>query len=100
MNELPNLSENFLSMNARIRIGGGLCVGASIAGLIVLPLLTGCSPKQMPRAEVVRPVKTMLVAAGGEPQVRFFSGRVGALRRAELAFPVSGILASLPVKEG
>jgi RND family efflux transporter MFP subunit len=42
----------------------------------------------------------MLVMVGGEPQVRFFSGRVGATRRAELGFPVSGVLASLPVKEG
>jgi len=87
-------------MNARIRIGGSVLLGASVAGLMILPLLTGCSPKKTPRVEVVRPVKTMVVAAGGEPQVRFFSGRVGALRRAELAFPVSGVLVSLPVKEG
>lgn len=74
-------------------------MGASTA-LIVLPLLTGCSPKEATRAEPVRPVKTMSVVVGDEPQVRFFSGRVGAMRRAELAFPVSGVLASLPVKEG
>jgi RND family efflux transporter MFP subunit len=42
----------------------------------------------------------MVVTAGGAPQVRFFSGRVGAVRRAELGFPVSGVLASLPVREG
>src|SRR5499427_2291607 len=86
-------------MNARIRIGGSFYMGASTA-LIILPLLAGCSPKETSRAEPVRPVKTMLVVVGGEPQVRFFSGRVGAMRRAELAFPVSGVLASLPVKEG
>src|SRR5262245_17292604 len=86
-------------MNVRIRIGGSLYMGASTA-LIILPLLTGCSPKETTRAEPVRPVKTMLVVVGGEPQVRFFSGRVGAMRRAELAFPVSGVLASLPIKEG
>ena len=86
-------------MNARIRIGGSFYIGASIA-LIILPLLASCSPKETTRAEPVRPVKTMLVMVGGEPQVRFFSGRVGAMRRAELGFPVSGVLASLPVKEG
>jgi RND family efflux transporter MFP subunit len=86
-------------MNARIRIGGGLYMGASTA-LIILPLVTGCSPKETTRAEPVRPVKTMLLVVGGEPQVRFFSGIVGAMRRAELAFPVSGVLANLPVKEG
>ena len=86
-------------MNARLRIGGSFYIGASIA-LIILPLLASCSPKETTRAEPVRPVKTMLVMVGGEPQVRFFSGRVGAMRRAELGFPVSGVLASLPVKEG
>src|SRR6516165_10493652 len=87
-------------MNARIRLDGSVLVGASVAGVMILALLTGCSPEKTPRVEVVRPVKTMVVAAGGEPQVRFFSGRVGALRRAELAFAVSGVLVSLPVKEG
>ena len=86
-------------MTARIRIGGSFYIGASTA-LIIFPLLTGCSPKETTRAEPVRPVKTTLVMVGGEPQVRFFSGRVGANRRAELAFPVSGVLASLPIKEG
>jgi RND family efflux transporter MFP subunit len=86
-------------MNARIRIGGSFDIGASIA-LIILPLLASCSPKEATRAEPVRPVKTMLVMVGGEPQVRLLSGRVGAMRRAELAFLVSGVLASLPVKEG
>jgi len=86
-------------MNARIRIGGSFDISASIV-LIILPLLASCSPKEATRAEPVRPVKTMLVMVGGEPQVRLLSGRVGAMRRAELAFLVSGVLASLPVKEG
>src|SRR5262249_59175951 len=86
-------------MNARIRIGGSFDISASIA-LIILPLLASCSPKEATRAEPVRPVKTMLVMVGGEPQVRLLSGRVGAMRRAELAFLLSGVPASLPGKEG
>src|SRR5262249_60211285 len=86
-------------MNARIRIGGSFDISASIV-LIILPLLASCSPKEATRAEPVRPVKTMLVMVGGEPQVRLLSGRVGAMRRAELSFLVSGVLARLPVKEG
>src|SRR5262249_61842164 len=85
-------------MNARIRIGGSFDISASIA-LIILPLLAGCSPEEATRAEPVRPVKTMVVMVGGEPQVRLLSGRVGATRRAELSFLVSSVLASLPVKE-
>jgi RND family efflux transporter MFP subunit len=42
----------------------------------------------------------MVVAAGGQPQVRTFPGRVDASRRVELAFQVPGLIVSLPVKEG
>jgi RND family efflux transporter MFP subunit len=49
---------------------------------------------------VARPVKTIVVAAGEEPHVRTFPGKVEASKRAELAFQVSGLLVKLPVKEG
>jgi multidrug efflux pump subunit AcrA (membrane-fusion protein) len=42
----------------------------------------------------------MVVAAGGEPQVRSFPGKVEASKRVELAFQVPGLLVKLPVKEG
>jgi RND family efflux transporter MFP subunit len=42
----------------------------------------------------------MVVVAGEEPHVRTFPGKVEASRKAELAFQVSGLLVSLPVKEG
>jgi RND family efflux transporter MFP subunit len=49
---------------------------------------------------MARPVKTVVVAAGEEPHVRTFPGKVEASRRAQLAFQVSGLLVKLPVKEG
>ncbi len=77
------------------RLGRCLIVGASL-----LPLSTGCDSKAVPRAEVIRPVKTMVLAAGEDTRTRLFPGRVEASRRVELAFQVSGILSELPVKEG
>jgi multidrug efflux system membrane fusion protein len=77
------------------RLGRCLIVGASL-----LPFATGCDSKVVPRAEVIRPVKTMILAAGEDTRTRLFPGRVEASRRVELAFQVSGILAELPVKEG
>ncbi|MCY2977748.1 MAG: efflux RND transporter periplasmic adaptor subunit [Planctomycetota bacterium] len=77
------------------KLGRCLIVGASL-----LPFATGCDSKVVPRAEVIRPVKTMILAAGEDTRTRLFPGRVEASRRVELAFQVSGILAELPVKEG
>jgi RND family efflux transporter MFP subunit len=42
----------------------------------------------------------MVVAAGGEPHVRSFPGKVEASKRVELAFQVPGLLVKFPVKEG
>ncbi len=50
--------------------------------------------------EVARPVKTMVVTAGGETHVRSFPGKIEASRKVELAFQVPGLLVKLPVKEG
>jgi RND family efflux transporter MFP subunit len=49
---------------------------------------------------VTRPVKTIVVTAGEEAQVRTFPGKVEASKKAELAFQVSGVIVELPVKEG
>jgi RND family efflux transporter MFP subunit len=42
----------------------------------------------------------MVVAAGGDAQVRTFPGKVEASRQVELAFQVPGLLVKLPIKEG
>lgn len=70
---------------------------------VVVPLslmALGCAPAPPSRGEVVRPVKTMVVAVGGEPRVRMFPGTVEAAKKVELAFQVPGLLLKLPVKEG
>jgi len=69
--------------------------------LSILVLASGCSPKaSTPTEAVVRPVKTMVVSAGAESNVRRFPGRVEASNKVELAFQVSGLLVSFPVREG
>jgi membrane fusion protein, multidrug efflux system len=60
----------------------------------------GCSHQAATRSEVARPVKTMVVTAGGETHVRSFPGKVEASKKVELAFQVPGLLVKLPVKEG
>jgi multidrug efflux pump subunit AcrA (membrane-fusion protein) len=42
----------------------------------------------------------LVVSSGGETHTRSFPGKVEASRKVELAFQVSGLLVSLPVKEG
>src|SRR5262245_13481364 len=77
----------------------GLARGVPVALSIVL-LAAGCSPQASTRSDAARPVKTMVVAAGGELHVRSFPGKVEASKRVELAFQVPGLLVKLPVKEG
>jgi len=73
----------------------GLPVALSIVSLVV-----GCSSQHKAPTEEARPVKTMVVAAGGNSIVRSFPGRVEASRMVDLAFQVPGVLAKIPVKEG
>ena len=69
--------------------------------LALAPLLAvACSQPPPPQVDVVRPVKTTIVVAGGETRERLLSGIVEASRRVELAFQVSGVLTKLPVREG
>jgi membrane fusion protein, multidrug efflux system len=78
-------------------------IGARTALLLVafvVGLTGGCSEPAAPPAELVRPVKTLVVTVGDETHQRTFPGRVEASRRVELAFQVPGVLAKLPVKEG
>jgi multidrug efflux pump subunit AcrA (membrane-fusion protein) len=74
--------------------------GASLLVLSVTFLASGCSRTATTGPEEVRPVKTMVVTAGGEPHLRSFPGTVEASKRVELAFQVPGKLVHFPVKEG
>src|SRR5262249_18516338 len=60
----------------------------------------GCGRNAPPSSDVARPVKTMVVVAGGETHVRSFPGKVEASKKVELAFQVPGLVVKLPVKEG
>lgn len=66
----------------------------------ILFLAAGCAPEAPTRPEVTRPVKTMVVAAGGETNTRSFPGKAEASKEVDLAFQVSGLLVNIPVKEG
>lgn len=69
-------------------------------GLLILTAASGCSPAKPPASAQVRPVKTLVVTAGGDTHTRAFPGKAEASNRVQLAFQVPGILASLPVKAG
>ena len=68
--------------------------------LSIVCLIAGCSsPREAPSGEL-RPVKTIVVAAADRPLVRSFPGIVQASKMADLGFQVSGVLVSLPFREG
>jgi RND family efflux transporter MFP subunit len=69
------------------------------SALSILVLAAGCSGKPPPPSEAIRPVKTMVVVAGGEPHVRSFPGKIEASKKVEMAFLVPGLLVKLPVRE-
>jgi membrane fusion protein, multidrug efflux system len=75
-------------------------VRASLCALSLTLVASGCSSKTTGPSDVARPVKTMVVVAGGEPHVRSFPGKVEASKQVGLAFQVSGLLVELPVREG
>src|SRR5262245_9875278 len=72
----------------------------SLNGLSLALLAAGCSSPDVPAYELVRPVRTMVVASGSDSHTRVFPGKVDASRRVELAFQVPGVLIDLPAKEG
>lgn len=78
-----------------------LALARWLAGLLPLATLgVACGPAEKPEAELVRPVRTLLVVPGDAPRLRSFPGTVEASRRVELQFRVAGLLQQLPVKEG
>jgi RND family efflux transporter MFP subunit len=84
-------------MNSNRCARNGITVALALSATI---LSAGCSSQTSTKAEGIRPVKTIVVASGGEPHVRTFPGKVEASQKVELAFQVSGLLDKLPVKEG
>jgi len=62
--------------------------------------LTACSPPPAASTELVRPVRTLVVAGGEDTGSRTFPGRVDASKQVELTFQVPGLLVELPVREG
>src|SRR5262249_11026303 len=68
--------------------------------LSTLCLAVGCSSRESKEAEVVRPVKTLVVAGVNKPDVRSFPGKVEAAKSVDLAFQVPGLLLKEPGKEG
>jgi membrane fusion protein, multidrug efflux system len=83
-------------MNVRSR---GCRGRAQSFALPIILLAAGCSWQAPASPEMVRPVKTMVVAAGGETHVRSFPGKVEASKRVELAFQVPGLIVQLSVRE-
>lgn len=72
-------------------------MGAALIGMGLI----GCSEPPPPEpVELIRPVKSFLIASSSSTTTRAFPARIDAGRRAELAFRVSGVLKELPVKEG
>ena len=71
-----------------------------LTALTLAYFVSGCSRPSPASSEPIRPVKTMIVAAGNASDRRFFPGKVDASKRVELAFQVPGVLVNLPVKEG
>lgn len=71
-----------------------------LVALLIVCLAAGCSSHPPTPPEEVRPVKTMVVSASDQPRVRSFPGRVEASKMVDLAFQVSGVLVSLPFREG
>lgn len=82
-----------------VRMKTAAQLGLPVA-LLMAYVVVGCSSHQGPVSEEPRPVKTMVVTAGAIPSMRSFPGRVEASKMADLAFQVSGVLVSLPFREG
>ena len=86
-----------MTSNFNSRSGLHFCL---LAILFVTMFGAGCSRKETQVPPVVRPVKTMLIQPAGETSSRSFPGIIEASKQVELAFQVTGLLVSLPVREG
>lgn len=63
-------------------------------------LLNACSRPPEAPTEIVRPVRTLVVAGGEDTATRTFPGRVEAAKQVELTFQVPGLLVDLRAREG
>ena len=63
-------------------------------------LAVGCAEQPSADSEQPRPVKTLVIAPLGQPDVRSFPGKIEASKSVDLAFQVSGLLVKFPGKEG
>ena len=63
-------------------------------------MLGACSRPPEASTELIRPVRTLVVAGGEDTGTRTFPGRVDASKQVELTFQVPGLLVELPIREG
>ncbi len=63
-------------------------------------LAAGCAEQPSADSEQPRPVKTLVIAPLGKPDVRSFPGKVEASKSVDLAFQVPGLLVKFAGKEG
>ncbi len=78
-----------------------VCVAAIFMAAFLAFFLASCTKEEeKATVEVVRPVKMMTIASGGEAFKRAFPGKVQASQEVDLSFKVSGPLIEFPVKEG
>ena len=75
-------------------------INKSILILAVSAVFVGCSSKEEPKKEVVRPVVYQKVVPGGGLQSRTFSGTAISGTETRLSFKVSGNILGLRVKVG
>lgn len=76
------------------------CLPVLPAAVCLGLIVSGCSRPPSQPAEIVRPVRTLVLTAGEDSNTRIFPGRVEASKQVELTFQVPGLLVSLPVREG
>ncbi len=68
--------------------------------LLISLVIQGCSKEPEVKAEVIRPVKSILVVESSGNQSRTLPGKVQAAEKVDLSFQVSGPLVDLPVSKG
>ena len=69
--------------------------------ILAIVLVAGCqneAPKM--EAQPPRPVRTLIVAAGGSEQKATFNGAAVAGKESSLSFKVSGTMESMPISVG
>ncbi|MGO1117444.1 efflux RND transporter periplasmic adaptor subunit [Rhodovibrionaceae bacterium A322] len=74
----------------------------TLAAVTLVPLLalSACKEEKVEKAEVIRPVKTILVVDDAGSYQRWFPGKAKATQEIDLSFNVGGPLIELPVNIG